>query len=58
MEVDQVEAEKDASKTVTVENNAASETEGSKTGMCIFYFLCQHDFCKIRLILLLFLLFN
>ena len=38
MEVDQVEAETDASKAVTVENDAASETEGSKTGMCVFYF--------------------
>ena len=55
MEVDQVEAEKDASKTVIVENNAVSETEGSKTGMCVFYFFCLQNLHKITLILILFI---
>ena len=43
MEEDKVETGNDASKTVTVQDNSASETKGSKTGMCIFYL----SFCTI-----------
>ena len=43
MEKDKVETGNDATKTVTVQDNSASETKGSKTGMCIFYL----SFCTI-----------